>query len=106
MTASYFDRNIDYEWDDMTYDQYRTQSHSYPIYHTDYLIGQIYNWQEQKRETYEVRLTSQGESRFQWMVGGFYEDVNDWWDYGKDLPGLMTTPAWAAAQDYAYVATL
>ena len=25
MTASYFDRNIDYEWDDMTYDQWRTQ---------------------------------------------------------------------------------
>ena len=24
MTGSYFDRNIDYEWDDMTYDQWRT----------------------------------------------------------------------------------
>ena len=55
------------------------------IYHTDYLIGQIYNWQKQNRETYEVRLTSQGESRFQWMAGAFYEDVYDWWDYGTDL---------------------
>jgi iron complex outermembrane recepter protein len=104
MTASYFDRNIDYVWDDMTYDQWRTQYYSYPIYDTAYLIGQIYNWQEQKRETYEVRLTSKGESRLQWMVGAFYEDVNDWWDYGKQLPGLMTTPAWTAANYYAYVA--
>jgi outer membrane receptor protein involved in Fe transport len=117
-TASYFDRNIDYEWDGMDYDQWRSahaQEAFYPtipgvqytwyaIYDTDTLIGRQYNWQEQKRESYEVRLTSQGESRFQWMVGLFYEDVNDWWDYGKDLPGLETTRAWQHANYYAYSA--
>jgi iron complex outermembrane recepter protein len=103
-TASYFDRNVDYEWDGMDYDQWRTHYFSYFIYDTDDLIGTQYNWQKQNRETYEVRLTSQGESRFQWMVGAFYEDVNDWWDYGKDIPGLMTTTAWQHANYYAYYA--
>jgi len=103
-TASYFDRNIDYEWDGMDYDQWRTAYWSGFIYDTDYLIGTQYNWQKQNRESYEVRLTSQGESRFQWMVGAFYEDVYDWWDYGKDLPGLMTTTAWQHANYYAYYA--
>ena len=105
-TASYFDRDIAYEWDDQTYDQWRTAYYgaSYPLYDTDYLIGTTYNWQDQQRYTYEVRLTSQGESRFQWMAGAFYEDVYDWWNYGKDLPGLTTTDAWAAAQDYACAA--
>ncbi len=105
-TASYFDRDIAYEWDDHDYDQWRTAYYgvSYPLYDTDYLIGTTYNWQDQQRYTYEVRLTSQGESRFQWMAGAFYEDVYDWWNYGKNIPGLTTTDAWAAAQDYACAA--
>ena len=65
----------------------------FPIYDTltpnGALIGQTYNWQKQNRETFEVRLTSKGESRFQWMAGLFYEDVYDWWDYGTELPGLQ-----------------
>jgi outer membrane receptor protein involved in Fe transport len=111
-TASYFDRDMDYEWDDMVYDQWRTEYwpvfsngvEYYALYDTDYLIGTTYNWQEQHRYTYEVRLTSQGESRFQWMAGAFYEDVYDWWNYGKDLPGLTTSTAWGAAQEYACAA--
>ena len=35
---------------------------------------QTFNDQKQKRSAYEVRLTSQGESRFAWMAGAFYED--------------------------------
>jgi iron complex outermembrane recepter protein len=133
ITGSYFDRNIDYEWDDATYDQWRAghtredlvavhypptaEYPNLPAYYTwaaiydtttatGALIGQTYNWQKQNRETYEVRLTSKGESRFQWMAGLFYEDVYDWWDYGTELPGLQTTRAWAYAQYYAYNAKL
>ena len=40
-----------------------------------------------------MRLTSKGESRFQWMAGAFYEDVYDWWHYGTRIPGYMTTTA-------------
>ena len=86
VTASYFDRKIKYEWDNMTYDQWRSYSASigdrFPIYDTNYTSGTTYNDQTQNRWSYEVRLTSQGDSRFQWMAGAFYEDVYDWWDYG------------------------
>ncbi len=49
-----------------------------------------------------MRLTSQGESRFQWMAGAFYEDVYDWWQYGAHIPGYMSTTSWAYAQYLAY----
>ncbi len=60
----------------------------------------LFNDQKQNRATYEVRLTSLGESRFQWMTGAFFERVYDWWHYGDREPGLMSTRAWQAAQDY------
>ncbi len=60
--------------------------------------GTTFNFQEQNRWTYEARLTSQGESRLQWMAGAFYEDVWDWWDYGAKVPGLESTAAWYYAE--------
>ena len=104
VTTSYFDRKIVYEWDNMTYDQWRSQYYSGPIYNTDLTFGTTYNNQKQRRWAYEVRLTSQGESRFQWLAGAFYEDVYDWWDYGADNPSLTSTTAWGAAQYYACAA--
>jgi len=105
VTGSYFDRDINYQWDDMLYSQWRTYAFAPDngggLYDTDYLIGTTFNWQKQNRWAYEVRLTSLGESRFQWMVGGFYEDVYDWWDYGAKIPGLTTTDSWVAANYYA-----
>jgi len=105
VTASYFDRKVKYEWDNMTYDQWRSYSASIgdrsAIYDTNYTSGTTYNDQTQNRWSYEVRLTSQGDSRFQWMAGAFYEDVYDWWDYGTKNLGLTTTTAWAYAQYYA-----
>ena len=108
-TGSYFDRNIYYEWDNALYEHWRTVYYGayYPLYDTGTEIGQIFNDQKQNRATYEVRLTSLGESRFQWMTGAFFERVYDWWDYGDQEPGLMNTPAWAAAQYYCtYYANL
>jgi iron complex outermembrane receptor protein len=105
-TASWFEREIEYQWDNSLYENWRTaqsrQSGWSGLYDTDYLGGTTFNFQEQNRWTYEVRLTSQGESRLQWMAGAFYEDVWDWWHYGAKVPGLMTTQAWATANYYAY----
>lgn len=105
-TASDFSRDINYEWDNMAYEQWRTAYYGayYPLYDTDYSNGSIFNWQGQDRYSFEARLTSQGESRLQWMAGAFYEDVYDWWFYGALVPGLPSTDAWTAAQYYAYLA--
>jgi len=111
VTASYFDRSIKYEWDNANYSQWRSAYYggfdpdygtgSYNVYNTGVLIGPTFNDQTQDRWAYEARLTSQGESRFAWMAGAFFEDVNDQWHYGAKLPGLTGTTAWEAANYYA-----
>lgn len=104
LTGSYFDRDIVYEWDNTLYENWRTAYYGpfYGLYDTDYVGSTTFNDQKQNRWAYEVRLTSQGESRFQWMAGAFYEDIYDWWHYGAEVPGLTSTTAWATAQSYAY----
>jgi outer membrane receptor protein involved in Fe transport len=104
VTASYFDRDIVYEWDNMTYENWRTAYYGpyFALYDTDYADSTIFNDQKQNRWAYEVRLTSQGESRFQWMAGAFWEDIYDWWHYGAKVENLTATDAWPAAQYYAY----
>ena len=114
VTASYFDRSIKYEWDNANYSQWRSsyyggfdpndpdpENGSYNVYNTGTLIGTTFNDQKQKRSAYEVRLTSQSESRFAWMAGAFFEDVQDSWIYDKRLPGLLNTVGWQAANYYA-----
>ncbi len=102
-TASYFDRDIKYEWDNVAYENWRTAyySTSYPLWVTDYHNSTIFNDQKQNRWAYEARLTSQGDSRFQWMAGAFYEDVYDYWDYGTRVEDLASTTAWYYAQYFA-----
>jgi outer membrane receptor protein involved in Fe transport len=101
ITGSYFDRKIKYEWDNMVYDQYRSATTYYAAYDTGLTFGTNFNNQKQTRYSYEVRLTSLGESRFEWMAGAFYEKVYDWWHDGTKNPSLTSTPAWEAAQKYA-----
>ena len=122
MTGTKFGRNIAYEWDNMVYsDQkdrywggglyyeqyyagnpYYYDYNNFPLYDTEYLPSIIFNDQRQERETFEIRLTSSTESRFQWVLGAYYEDVYDEWYYGTRLDQLTSTRAWAAAQAYAY----
>jgi outer membrane receptor protein involved in Fe transport len=104
LTASYFDRRVDYEWDNTNYAQWRSFYYSsgpyaayYALYDTGTLHSTTFNWQKQDRWTYEARLTSQGEGKLQWMAGAFYEDVYDWWEYGARQPGLQDTVAWEEA---------
>ena len=122
VNATTFDRDIVYEFDNMAYSHgkdrelggglYREAVYAgnpyayvytnYPIYDTNYLQSYIFNDQSQERETFEVRLTSSGDSRLQWMVGAYYEDVFDEWYYGTLLPGFENTRAFTYAQYYAY----
>ncbi|MBT4523218.1 MAG: TonB-dependent receptor [Halieaceae bacterium] len=121
-TVTHFERDIAYEWDNNTYaqqkdryyggglyweayyagDPYYYNFYNYGLYDSEYLGSSIINDQKQERDTLEIRLASQGDSRLQWMVGAFYEDVYDEWYYYTKQPGLMSTRAWATAQNYAY----
>ena len=99
LTASYFDRRIDYEFDDTNYAQWRTYNFGtyYALYDTGTLHAITFNYQKQDRWAYEARLTSQGDGKLSWMAGAFYEDVYDWWEYGDKIPGLTGTRAWDEA---------
>src|SRR5688572_2563748 len=101
LTASYFNRRVDYQFDNTTYSQYKTAywtSGDYPAYYALYDTGALHsttpNFQKQNRWAYEARLTSQGDSKLQWMAGAFYEDVYDWWEYGALTPGFVNTVSW------------
>ena len=71
-------------------------------YYTNYAFSTIVNEQVQEREQVEIRLTSQGDSKFQWMIGGYYEEIYDTWFYYTDMPEHVNTTAWGAANAYAY----
>lgn len=102
MTASYFNRRMDYQWDNTDYSQYKTEYYSgYPLYDTGALHSSSPNFQKQKRYSYEARLTSQSDSKLKWMAGAFFEDVYDWWEYGALTPGLTGTAAWVEANRIA-----
>ena len=105
-TTAIFDRDIAYEWDNHVYEQYKDAYwgvyNGYGLYNSEYTFGTTFNDQTQERLSQEVRLTSTGASRFQWMVGAFYEDVDDEWFYGAQNPALMDTIAWETANYYAY----
>jgi len=105
------DREVDYEFDTMVSDQLRTRAYGIdninyaynPLYyHTAYDIGTVVNDQEGNRTSHEVRLASIGDSRFQWMVGAYYEDTYDAWDWYWVTPNLTSTPAWNALNYLAY----
>lgn len=118
-TTSYFDRTTAYAFDNQYYNQWQTAYYgvkwgqnvvdnyavNYPNYtpwgglfamryHWEYEFGHIYNDAVQRRFAQEFRLTSTSDSRFQWMLGAFYDDVYDTWLYGSILPGLTDTIGW------------
>ncbi|MDX1516992.1 MAG: TonB-dependent receptor [Woeseiaceae bacterium] len=103
-TASFFERDIVYEWDNMVYEQWKDAYWGayYALYNSDYTFGTIFNDQEVTRDAYELRLTSTGDSRLQWMIGGYYEDSFVGWFYGAKNPDYVGTTSWYAAQYYAY----
>ena len=110
VTATRFDRDIVYEYDNMTYSQAKDYNYGYYCnnsgyycgYVTDYYRSYIFNDQFQERDAFEVRLVSKGDTRFQWMAGAYYEDFLNEWIYGAKTPNLVNTTAFAAAYAYAY----
>ncbi|MEQ3695748.1 MAG: TonB-dependent receptor [Pseudomonadales bacterium] len=109
--AATVEREVDYEFDTMVSDQLRTRAYGIdninyaynPLYyHTAYDIGTVVNDQEGTRTSHEIRLASIGDSRFQWMVGAYYEDTYDAWDWYWVTPNLTSTPAWQALNYLAY----
>ena len=114
--TSYLDRKVDYEWDDTNYFEYITDYQGVTEYYSYYYYaympwstgydigpakGYTINDQKQSRFAQEVRLTSQGDSKLQWMAGAFYEEVTDQWIWGSMVPGLTDTPAWYYFNYYA-----
>ena len=99
-TTSYFERDTAYEFDNIMYNQWQTAYYGIYIggwgqrYHWEYEWGHIYNEARQERFAQEFRLMSTGESKLQWMVGAFYEDVYDTWLYGSVLPNMTETIGW------------
>ena len=102
-TTSYFERDSSYEWDNMAYNQWQTSYYGihngFAPYDFEYEFGSNFNFQVQERFAQEFRLTSLGDSKLQWMVGAFYDDVYDAWEYGAWIPNLMQTNAWDAVNN-------
>jgi iron complex outermembrane receptor protein len=93
--SSFVDRDIMYSWDNLAYNHYITSAYysgyKTTLYNVEYLNGTVFNDQIQKRFSQEFRLNSTGEGRFHWMIGAFYEDVDDDWHWGYQTPGLSDT---------------
>ncbi len=70
------------------------QYNYYDKYDTNYNGGVYRSLQDAKRITNELRLTSLGDSRFQWMIGAFYENNEDGWVDSAEIPNLNTTKHW------------
>ncbi len=107
-TYTKFEREIVYEYDNMTYTQWRDAYYNpaggypFPLYFTNYYGSSIFNDQSQDRDAVEFRLVSKGDSRLKWMAGAYYEDFLNEWFYGSRIPGLENTTAFAAANAAAY----
>lgn len=111
LTATRFERDIVYEYDLMAYSQKRDYVYGYYCnagyyysctYYAEFLPSFIFNDQQQERDAVELRLVSKGDTRFQWMVGAYYEDFLNEWFYGAKIPGWQDTIMGSAANFYAY----
>lgn len=104
-TTSWFERDSAYEWDNHEYNQWMASYYGvywgWVPYDFEYEFGTTFNVQLQNRFAQEFRLTSQGDSKLQWMLGAFYEDVYDTWFYGNELTNYMQTNGWEAINYYA-----
>ena len=100
-TATHFERDITYGWDNMAYADWRMSYYGYGNYETEYNRSVEFNEQPQERETFELRLTSASDGRLQWMAGVYYEDVWDYWYYGAKSENFVDTPAFAYADYWA-----
>ena len=104
-TGTKFERDIVYVWDNHAYTEwhnsYWVNYGGYGLYDTDYNRSHLFNTQPQERETFELRLVSQGESKLQWMAGVYWEDVWDFWYYGAKSENYVDTYSFYYASYWA-----
>ncbi len=114
IAAGHLEREVFYDFGNMVDDQLRTAirgkgvGYDVPAYYASalydiaYHIGTIVNDQIARRSSQEIRLASTGTGRLQWMMGAFYEETLDAWDWYWLTPDLVATPAWPALNGWAY----
>ena len=109
---SYANREQSYSFDNTNYEASHTaygKSNSYyyypggefnyyDLFDTNYNGGLSNDFQSAKRYSNEFRLTSTGNSRLEWMVGAFYENINDGWHDIVTVPNLTSTRSFGYAQ--------
>ena len=105
-STTYLDREITYEFDNMVYEQWKDSYfgvyYGFALYNSEYTYGFYFNDQTQDRVSQELRLQSNSDSRFSWMVGGFYEKIEDEWYYGSFNPDYPDTLSFYYANYLAY----
>lgn len=97
--TSYFDRDIDYVFDRTEYSAYFNYN-TCPYYAAYCWSGStLYDQdtvgfntlvQENERFTQELRLSQTGEN-YRWVVGAFYEDKSEHWEYRAITPEFLST---------------
>lgn len=99
LTGAYFTRKTAYLNDNTAYNQYlASTAYAFPLY--DFGADPIgYNRQvtDSDRTTLEGRLSSKGGSRWNWIVGAFYEKSDYQYDFSGAVVDFADTPGFAAA---------
>ncbi len=109
--TSYFDRDIDYVFDRTEYSGYFNYQLCpyYAIYcfsgttrYNQDTVGFNTQVQENERFTQEIRLSQTGEN-YRWVLGAFYEDKSEYWEYRAVTPEFLDSFAyyyWTNAAGY------
>ena len=115
-STSYFDRDIDYIYDRTTYAAYFNYTfcglYQFPgycwsgqtFYDQDTVAGQN-QIQENTRFTQEFRL-SRSTDNTRWVVGAFYEEKTEFWEYRAQPNQFLTSPLivyyWETVNSYTF----
>ena len=119
--TGYHRRNITYDFDGTMYatlarDQYASYTGPCPSYGTYNCYYNLWGYgpdptalihldQRVKSYVQEIRLSSKDntDSRFAWLLGGFYEKKHNDWEYTQNIDDLATAPLAATFFAYYYL---
>ena len=113
-STSYFERDIDYVFDRTSYSAYFNYNFCLAYYFNTYCwsgttrydqdtVGFNTLIQENERFTQEFRLTKNADN-YRWVVGAFYEDKTEHWEYRAITPEFLTSLSyytWTSYYGYA-----
>lgn len=101
-STSYFERDIDYVFDRTSYSAYfnynfcpyyATYCWSGPTRESQDTVGFNTLNQKNDRFTQEIRLSQQGDN-YRWVLGAFYEEKNEEWEYRAVTPEFLDSLAY------------